>query len=277
MTEMSDRRREAWDIPGMGWRTSLSIIQAMGWLVFLVIWFFFYAGTMNFFQNIAVFALSVAVLAIVEGFTWTPTWWDRKTPGFGRAVALQSIVGIITLAFAFYWLYFYAGSTALYTNIAIIIIPIAVYGLAQSIGRRWRKVEEIRTAVWVAGIVLGLIWATALFIWFYYYAPGYNLFENFVVFGVTGAILGGLQGVIRMPWRQFQSMEPGYGWRVALSVVMALGWVAFFILWFGFLGVGYSAYQTIAVLLISVLVLIAILGAAWAPWGIRQAQKARKK
>jgi hypothetical protein len=249
----------------------------MGWLVFLVIWFFFYAGTMRFFQNIAVFAVSVAILGIVEGFTWTPTWWDREIPGFGRAVALQSVVGLITLVFAFYWLYFYADSTNLYTNIAILIIPIAVYEVAARVGRRWRKVEELRTSVWAAGLIIGLIWSGALFIWFYYYAAGYNLTENFGVFALTGIMLGCLQAVIRAPWRQFKSLEPGYGWRAALSVVMGFAWVAFFILWFALLGAGYSAYQTIAVVLISVLVLIAVLGAAWAPWGIRQAQKAKKK
>jgi uncharacterized membrane protein len=186
-------------------------------------------------------------------------------------------VGLITLVFAFYWLYFYADATDLYTNAAILIIPIAVYGLAQSVGRRWRKAEELRTSVWAAGLILGIIWAAFLFIWFYYYASGYSLLENFGIFALTGIILGGLQGVIRAPWRQFKTMEPGFGWRVALSIVMAFGWIAFFILWFVFLGVGYTVYQTIAVLIISVLILVAVLGAAWAPWGIRQAQKARKK
>jgi uncharacterized membrane protein len=275
--KMADKKIEPWDVPGIGWRVSLSIVEAMGWLVFLVIWFFFYAQTLQFYQNIAVFAVSVAILGIVEGFTWTPTWWDREIPRFGRAVALQSVVGLITLAFAFVWLFFYADSADLYTNIAIMIIPIAVYGLTQSVGRRWRKVEELRTSVWVAGLIIGLIWAASLFIWFYYYAAGYSLFVNFGVFALSGMILGGLQGVTRAPWRQFKSMEPGLGWRVALSVVMAFGWIAFFVLWFVFLGVGYSAYQTIAVLLISVLILVAVLGAAWAPWGIRQARKASKK
>jgi hypothetical protein len=162
-------------------------------------------------------------------------------------------------------------------NIAILIIPIAIYGVAASVGGRWRNPEELRAAVWAAGVILGLIWVVSLFIWFYSYAPGYSLFENFGVFALTGIILGSLQGVIRMPWRQFKNMEPGYVWRVGLSVIMAFAWIAFFILWFAFLGVGYSAYQTIAVLLISVLVLVAVLGAAWAPWGIRQAQRMRKK
>jgi len=274
---MSDKTREPLNIPGMGWRTSLSIIEAMGWLVFLVVWFFFYAGTMRFFQNVAVFAVSVAILGVVEGLTWLPAWPNRGKPGFRKAFALQSVVGIITLAFAFYWLYLYADSTSLYMNIAIILIPIAIYGVAASVGGHWRHAEELRTSVWAAGLILGLIWASTIFIWFYYYAPSYSIYENLGVFALTGIILGSLQGVIRMPWRQFKNMEPGYGWRVALSVVMAFAWIAFFILWFAFLGIGYSAYQTIAVLLISVLILVAVLAAAWAPWGIRQAQRMRKK
>jgi hypothetical protein len=274
---MAHRGREISEVPGIGWRVSLSIIEAMGWLIFLVIWFFFYAQTLGFYQNIAVFVLSVVILALVEGFTWAPMWWDPEIAGFGRSVALQAILGLVALVFAFVWLYFYADSMSLYTNIAIIIIPIAVYSLAQSVAQRWRKEREMRTSVWALGLVIGLIWAAFLFIWFYYYAAAYSLFENFGIFALTGILLGGLEAVTHAPWKQFRSMEAGFGWRVALSVIMALGLVAFFVLWFVFLGVGYSAYQTIAILLISVLIVAAVLGAAWAPWGIKQARKASKK
>jgi len=273
---MAHRGREVLDVPGLGWRVSLSVVEAMGWLIFLVIWFFFYAQTYGFYQNIAVVAVSVAILGVAEGFTWAPMWWDRKTPGFGRAVALETVLGLIALVFAFVWLYFFADSMSLYTNIAIIIIPFALWGLAQSIARRWWKESEERTSVWALGLVVGLIWAAFLFVWFYYYAAGYSLFENFGIFALSGIILGGLQAAMHAPWRKIGSLEAGLGWRVALSIVVAISWVAFFILWFAFLGVGYTAYQTIAILLISALIVAAVLGATWAPWGIRQARKARR-
>ena len=40
---------------GFGWRVSISIIMTFGWLIFLVIWLFFYAGNFNIYQNIAIF------------------------------------------------------------------------------------------------------------------------------------------------------------------------------------------------------------------------------
>lgn len=274
---MAYRGRDVLDVPGMGWRVSLSIVEAIGWLIFLVIWFFFYAQTLGFYQNIAVVVVSVAVLGITEGFTWTPMWWDSKTPGFERAVALEAALGLLALVFAFAWLYFFADSTGLYMNIAIIIIPLALWGVAQSIAHRWWREHEERTSIWALGLVVGLIWAAFLFIWFYYFATGYSLFENFGIFALSGIILGGLQALLHAPWRTMKSMGPGYGWRVALSIVMGIGFVAFFILWFGFLGVGYTAYQNIAVLLISILIVAAVLGVAWAPWGIKYARKYKKK
>ncbi len=62
----------------------------------------------------------------------------------------------------------------------------------------------------------------------------------------------------------------GLGWRVALSIIAAIGWVVFIILWLFFYAVGYNIYQNIAVAIASLLIMAAILGAAWASWGIKQ-------
>ena len=42
---MEEKGEEIMETKGMGWRVSLSILVGVGWLVFLLIWFFFYAGT----------------------------------------------------------------------------------------------------------------------------------------------------------------------------------------------------------------------------------------
>lgn len=61
----------------------------------------------------------------------------------------------------------------------------------------------------------------------------------------------------------------GFGWRVSLSIIVSLGWLVFLILWLFFYAATFNIYQNIAVFLASILVMVAILGAAWAPWGIR--------
>ncbi|MBU0684881.1 MAG: hypothetical protein ABIE25_03830 [Thermoplasmatota archaeon] len=50
--------------------TVISIASGIGWLVFLIIWLFFYAGDYNGYQNLAVFILSLLVVGIVNGGGW---------------------------------------------------------------------------------------------------------------------------------------------------------------------------------------------------------------
>ncbi len=63
-------------IPGLGWRVSLSIIVGCGWLIFLIIWLFFYAGSFNVYQNIAIFLVSILVVGAIMGASWAS--WGIK-------------------------------------------------------------------------------------------------------------------------------------------------------------------------------------------------------
>lgn len=59
------------------------------------------------------------------------------------------------------------------------------------------------------------------------------------------------------------------GWKITLSIVASVGWLIFLILWLAFYADGYVVYQNIAIVLISILVLIVVLGTPWAVWGVR--------
>jgi len=61
----------------------------------------------------------------------------------------------------------------------------------------------------------------------------------------------------------------GMGWRVALSILVCMGWVAFLIIWLFFYAASFTIYQNVAVVLVSIVVACAIMGAAWAPWGMK--------
>ncbi len=67
-----------------------------------------------------------------------------------------------------------------------------------------------------------------------------------------------------------ESDVQGLGWRVGLSIIVAIGWVVFIILWLFFYAIDYNIYQNIAVAIASLLIGTAILGASWATWGIKQ-------
>ncbi len=63
--------------------------------------------------------------------------------------------------------------------------------------------------------------------------------------------------------------EPGFRWRVALSIIVGVGWLIFLILWLAFFAGDFSVYQNIAVFLVSILAVGGILGPAWAHWGMK--------
>ena len=71
--------------------------------------------------------------------------------------------------------------------------------------------------------------------------------------------------------------EPGMRWRVSLSIIMGVGWLVFLILWLAFYASDFTAYQNIAIVLASLLIVGAVLGAAWASWGMKHGRKFKKK
>ncbi len=65
---------------------------------------------------------------------------------------------------------------------------------------------------------------------------------------------------------------PGFAWRVGLSIAVVFGWLAFLIIWLFFYASHWTVFQNIAIFLVSIIVGIGILAAAWASWGIRYAR-----
>ena len=67
------------------------------------------------------------------------------------------------------------------------------------------------------------------------------------------------------------SRRPGLIWRTMASIIMLLGWLLFATVWTFFLAgdLGYNEYQSWSVCLATVLVMAALAGAMWVPWGMR--------
>lgn len=63
-------------------------------------------------------------------------------------------------------------------------------------------------------------------------------------------------------------MRPS-GWRVSLSIIAGVAWLIFVIVWLAFYAGNYDVYRNIAIVLISILVMIVVLGVPWAVWAIR--------
>ncbi len=57
-------------------RVLAAIIVPLAWLVSLALWLIFYAGSYSLLQNLGIFVLSIAIVAILEVLLWVP--WSMK-------------------------------------------------------------------------------------------------------------------------------------------------------------------------------------------------------
>jgi amino acid transporter len=129
---------------GMGWRVSLSILGAVGWLVFLILWLFFYANTYVWEKNLAIIMLSIVVLCGIVGLPWA--YWAMKhmsddekemwrMQGFRWRVAVTLVVFLVVFGFLIYWFWYLAQPYNIYQNIAIFIVAFLIAG--GLIGAMW--------------------------------------------------------------------------------------------------------------------------------------------
>lgn len=126
------------EIPqGMGWKVSLSILGGVGWLVFLILWLFFYAGNYSWEKNVAIFLLSFLVMGCILGIPWM-VWGLRhrtehekemwRTKGFRWRIWLSALLAFVVIMFLIYWFWYLAEPYTVYQNLAIIIVSFLIVG-----------------------------------------------------------------------------------------------------------------------------------------------------
>ncbi len=54
----------------IGWRAAVSAVSGLGWVIFLVYWLLVGSAYYNLYQNLAIFIVSILVLAAVNVITW---------------------------------------------------------------------------------------------------------------------------------------------------------------------------------------------------------------
>jgi hypothetical protein len=64
----------------------------------------------------------------------------------------------------------------------------------------------------------------------------------------------------------------GMGWRIGVSIVTFFGAMIAVILWLFFYAGSFTVYQNLAVVVVILLAFIAVMGATWASWGMRQSE-----
>ncbi len=66
----------------------------------------------------------------------------------------------------------------------------------------------------------------------------------------------------------------GPGWRPAFSAILGFGWLIFIIAWLAFFSADIHPYEKkIAIILLSLVVVIVLIGGVWAVWAVRMIPK----
>jgi hypothetical protein len=122
---------------GLGWRTTLSMIVGIGWLIFIILWLAFWGTDYTGYQNVAIFFLSILLIAIILGIPWM-SWYFKhqskyekemwQTKGFKSRVWLSAVLGFILGIFNIYWFWIYAIYFSIWQNIAVFIVSVLVIG-----------------------------------------------------------------------------------------------------------------------------------------------------
>lgn len=141
------------------------------------------------------------------------------------------------------------------------------------------KKEEIKGLGWRVSlsILVGVGWLVFLLIWLFFYANLYSWEKNIAIFLLSLLIIGGILGVPWALWglrhktiRQKDMWKTkGFRWRSWVSGSIVCATFIFLMYWFWYLATPYTVYQNIAIFIVSFLIMGGILGAMWAPWGIK--------
>jgi hypothetical protein len=74
-----------------------------------------------------------------------------------------------------------------------------------------------------------------------------------------------------------KSIPEGMGWRVGITILTFFGSVIGVIVWLFFYADDFSVYQNIAIVVVIFLGFVTVMGAIWAPWGMRQGTRLSEK
>jgi len=72
------------------------------------------------------------------------------------------------------------------------------------------------------------------------------------------------------------SLEKGLSWRIALSVIVGVGWLVFLVIWLFFQWGSYSWEKNLAIILLSLLIVGGVLGLPWILWGMKHPMEKEK-
>lgn len=131
----------------LGLKPSISIIVCVGWLIFIILWFAFYASGYTWEKNLAILLLSVLILFLLLGGMWAlwslrmipkSEWEMFKIKGFKWRIATSIVLPFLAIIFLISWFWYYAEPYTVWQNIAVLLVVLLVIGgILGAIWARW--------------------------------------------------------------------------------------------------------------------------------------------
>jgi hypothetical protein len=124
----------------LGWRIPATILTAIFWLAFVIIWLFFFASQYSIWRNIAVLFVSLVITMVVMVIIWVGfglRMGERYAKEHMGSMEYRQIrwrvmlTGLIVVAWSMFllaWLFLYADWFSGYQNIAVLFVSILVAG-----------------------------------------------------------------------------------------------------------------------------------------------------
>jgi hypothetical protein len=144
--EFMEEKENIFSKDNPGWRPSFSIAVGVGWLVFLIVWFAFYASDYAWEKNIAILLLSILIAFVLLGGVWA-AWGIKRIPkegremfktlGFKWRVQVSIVLPLAAMIFLIVWFWYYAIPYTIWQNIAILLVTLLVVG--GIVGVIWAK------------------------------------------------------------------------------------------------------------------------------------------
>jgi len=167
------------------WRVRLSTVSAVLWVAFIVLWLPFFAESFSLYRNLAILLTSLLIFVGVNTGAWVSVAGDFREEIGGRPSG-GIVVGVLWLLFIDYWMWFQADAYVWEHNLAILILATMVVFLVEiGIFSSYRSGHRGE----VAGVALAFVWMLSLFVWFWFYAEPFNVYQNLAVVLITLFIL----------------------------------------------------------------------------------------
>jgi hypothetical protein len=248
-----------------------SYVSFLGWMAFVIIWLFFYAGGYDLFSNIAIVFVSFLVVGALNAVIWIPSY-----EGGLRAKA-SAVGGIAWIIFAILWFLFLSTPTGefflgrplgIFENIAVVLDSLLLVGALNVLLWVPSKGEGSGAKISALG---GIFWLMFLIYWPPFQMEEFTIYQNVAVFLLSFLVM---MFIVIAPWRSKMRIETGvdFGRRPAASIFVFVAWLLFIIVWMWFYAGAFTAERNTAIVLLSVAIGFALLLAMWLPWARKRGE-----